>query len=235
MGVGEERRADAAGLDEFARLAAHDLREPLGMVDGYLRLLHDRHSDRLDDEGREFLDYAVDGVERMQRMLADLLRYARLGPELDGASPSSVDANAAMQEARANLRLAIEESGGAVACDALPPVKAHRGQLAQVFQNLLANAIKFRGEEAPRVVVRATGSGRDVEFTVADNGIGLDPAHADRIFEPFERLVTADEYPGTGLGLAICRRIVEAHGGQIWVESEPGRGSTFHFTLKRGD
>lgn len=229
-----ERRARALArsneeLRQFASVASHDLQEPLRMVAGYTRLLARRYRGRLDEEADRFIEYALEGVARMQTLIRSLLDYSRV--QTDGGRLRPVAAAEAVAWAEANLEGAIEEAGATVTRSALPVVHADPTQLGQLFQNLLGNAIKFRGPEPLRVHVGAERRGEEWAFCVRDNGIGIEPEYASRIFEVFQRLHTADEYEGTGIGLAICERIVERHGGEIWVRSRPGRGASFHFTL----
>jgi light-regulated signal transduction histidine kinase (bacteriophytochrome) len=199
------------------------------MVSSYTQLLARRYKDKLDDDAREFIHYAVDGATRMQGLINDLLAYSRVGTRGGDFAPTS--SAAALERAIANLRLAIAESGGVVARGELPAVIGDPVQLTQLFQNLVGNALKFRGAEPPRVDVSAERSGDDWVFAVRDNGIGIDPAYAERIFVIFQRLHGRGEYPGTGIGLAICKKIVERHGGRIWLDVASGPGSTFRFTL----
>ncbi|MBI3319773.1 MAG: hypothetical protein HYZ89_04220, partial [Candidatus Omnitrophica bacterium] len=213
----------------FAYVASHDLQEPLRMVASYTKLLERRYKDRLDPDANDFITFAVDGATRMQRLIQDLLEYSRVGTKGQPFEPT--DCTAILDQAITNLRMAIEEHHATVTHDPLPRVKTDVSQLVRVFQNLLSNAIKFRGQEAPRVHVSAQAQGAEWLFCVSDNGIGIDPKYADRVFSIFQRLHTAVEYPGTGIGLAVCKKIVERHGGRIWVESEPGHGARFYFTL----
>jgi signal transduction histidine kinase len=216
-------------LQQFAYVASHDLQEPLRMVASYTQLLGRRYKGKLDADADEFIHYAVDGVNRMQRLIQDLLAYSRVGTR--GRQPKPCDAGRALERATANLQAAIQESGATVLPGALPPVLADETQLAQVFQNLLGNALKFHGEAPPHVEVSGERQGAEVRFTVKDRGIGIDPQYFDRIFIIFQRLHGKEEYPGTGIGLAICKKIVERHGGRIGVESQQGKGTTFWFTL----
>jgi len=216
-------------LQEFARIASHDLQEPLRMVVSYVQLLERRYKGKLDADADDFIGYAVDGVDRMQRMINDLLAYSRV--DSSGESFQSTDCAAVLDEARANLQAVIEEAGAVITSDPLPTVGADRLQLVQLFQNLISNAIKFRGEEPPSVNVSAEQKGDEWVFSVRDSGIGIDPQYAERIFGVFQRLHGSEEYPGTGIGLAICKKIVERHGGRIWVESQIGKGSAFYFTI----
>lgn len=218
-------------LERFAYVASHDLQEPLRMVASFTQLLAQRYQDRLGQDGQEFIAFAVDGATRMQRLIQDLLAYSRVATH--GGRLAPTDADAALRDALANLQAAIRDTGGVVTHDALPTVWADATQLTQVFQNLVGNAIKFHGDEPPRVHVSATPKDGEWVFAVADNGIGIDPQYFDRIFVMFQRLHPVSRYPGTGIGLALCSRIVQRHSGRLWVESAPGQGSTFSFTLKR--
>lgn len=217
-------------LGQFAYVASHDLQEPLRTVTSYLHLLKRRYGGQLDEAADEFIEFAVDGASRMQQLIDALLTYSRIG--IKGGSPVPTASEKALNQALLNLQVAIEEKRAIIACDELPVVMADELQLAQLFQNLVGNAIKFHGEDVkPEVHVGARREGHMWQFCVRDNGIGIEPRHFDHLFELFRRLHARDEYPGTGIGLAVCKRIVDRHGGEIWVESEPGLGSTFFFTL----
>jgi light-regulated signal transduction histidine kinase (bacteriophytochrome) len=218
-----------AELEQFASIASHDLRSPLNTIGGYAQLVAMRYKGKLDADADEFLAFIVDAVQRMQQLIDDLLSYARVGTQ--ASPPAPVDCAALVDEVTGQLRAAIAESGAVVTHHGLPTVSVQASQLGQVFQNLIANAITFRGEVLPQVTVSAQRRGKEWLFMVQDNGIGIDPAQAERIFVPFQRLHTREEYPGTGIGLAVCKKIVERHGGRIWVESGPGRGARFLFTL----
>jgi PAS domain S-box-containing protein len=219
-------------LEQFAYVASHDLQEPLRMVASYTQLLERRYKDQLDDTAREFIAFAVDGANRMQRLINDLLAYSRV--QTRAGEPELVELSHVLGQARANLATAIEESGALVTNDGLPAVMADPAQLLSVLQNLIGNAVKFHGEEPPHVHVSARERDGEVEISVRDNGIGIRKEHQERIFLIFQRLHNRKEYPGTGIGLALCKRIVERHGGRIWVESEEGGGATFTFTLPTG-
>jgi len=217
-------------LQQFAYVASHDLQEPLRMVASYTQLLGRRYKGRLDADADEFIRYAVDGVNRMQRLIQDLLAYSRVGTR--GRQLKPCDAERALERATANLDAAIQETRATVLKKGpLPPVLADETQLAQVFQNLIGNALKFHGDAPPHVEVTGEPRGAEVRFAVKDRGIGIDPQYFDRIFIIFQRLHGKEEYPGTGIGLAICKKIVERHGGRIGLESQQGQGTTFWFTL----
>lgn len=203
------------------------------MVASYTQLLARRYRSRLDEDADAFIGFAVDGAQRMQLLINDLLAYSRVSTR--GEPPEPTDCNDVVDAVSVDLTTAIAESGAEVTRSDLPIVMADRSQLRQLFQNLISNAIKFRGERAPRVHVTAEPDGDEWRFAISDNGIGLDPQYAERIFALFQRLHTRDEYEGTGIGLAICKKIVERHGGRIWVESRPGEGTTFFFTLPMPD
>ena len=217
-------------LQHFAYVASHDLQEPLRMVASFTQLLARRYCGQLDDDAKKFIAYAVEGATRMQQLIEDLLAFSRV--ESKGRPLESAATGKLLDAAVRNLQTAIEESRAEITHGELPTVPADSSQLIQLFQNLVGNAIKFhRPGEPPRIRVSARNLGQEWQFSVADNGIGVDPRFANRIFVIFQRLHAREQYPGTGIGLAICKRIVERHGGRIWVESTPGVGATFHFTL----
>ena len=216
-------------LEQFAYVASHDLQEPLRMVSSYVQLLSRRYRGKLDADADEFIGYAVDGASRMQRLINDLLAYSRVGTR--GTEFVPTDSNRAFDQALANLAVAIAESNAVVTRDELPVISADSAQLTQLFQNLIGNALKFRGAEIPQIHVSAARQVDDWLFAVRDNGIGFEQQYADRIFVIFQRLHTRQEYPGTGIGLAICKRIVERHEGTIRAEGTPGKGATFYFTI----
>lgn len=216
-------------LQQFAYLASHDLFEPLRMVTSYLQLLEKRYGAKLDAQGREFVTLAIEGGLRMEALIQDLLEYSRV--EMRGRSFKPTDCERVLEQVLSNLKVAIEETGATVAHEKMPTVMGDEVQMAQVFQNLLSNAIKFHGQRPPQVEVRSERRGAEWLIVVRDNGIGIDPKFFDRIFVIFQRLHTRQEYSGTGLGLAICKKIIERHKGRIWVESVPGQGASFFFTL----
>jgi signal transduction histidine kinase len=216
-------------LEQFAYVASHDLQEPLRMVATYTQLLAERYRGKLDSDADKYIHYAVDGAVRMQKLVQDLLAFSRVGRH--GLALENIDCNEVLQVALGNLEAAIQESGAIIERAQLPVLMADSSQLVQVFQNLIGNAIKFRGSEQPLIRVSAELSGKEWVFSVADNGIGIAAEHVESVFVVFRRLHTRTEYPGNGIGLSICKKIVEQHGGRIWIESQVGNGSTFRFTL----
>jgi PAS domain S-box-containing protein len=231
--VGELKRSNDE-LQQFAYVASHDLQEPLRMVASYTQLLAKRYKGRLDSDADEFIAYAVDGSNRMQGLIQDLLAYSRAGT--NGKALHEISSEKALKDALANLRATIQESGAVVTHDSLPVITTDDTQLTQVFQNLIGNAIKYRSGEVPRVHVCATkNGGQEWIFSVRDNGLGIDPQYFEKIFVLFQRLHGREEFKGTGIGLTICKKIVERLGGRIWVESQSEKGSTFHFALPERD
>jgi PAS domain S-box-containing protein len=218
-------------LEQFAYVASHDLQEPLRMVSSYTQLLARRYQEKLDDDANEFIHYAVDGAKRMQVLINDLLAFSRVGTR--GKPFESTDCNNVLKQTLLNLGPSINETRAAITTEKLPCVSADEGQLIQLFQNLIGNAIKFHNDELPQIHVNAESKDNDWIFSVKDNGIGISEEYKDRIFVIFKRLHNRNKYSGTGIGLAICKKIVDRHGGEIWVESESGKGSTFYFTIKR--
>ena len=229
----EHLQASNERLEQFAYAASHDLQEPLRMVSSYLQLVETRYGDEFDEEAREFIAYAVDGAERMRSMIESLLDYSRVDRQGQPLKPA--DANRVLEDVLVDLEPRIEETAATVTTDELPMVMADPDQLALVFRNLLSNALTYSGDAPPSVSVTAERTDGTWRFVVADEGIGIDPDHHERIFNSFQRLHTHDENPGSGIGLALCERIIERHGGEIWVESEPGDGATFYFTLPPAD
>ena len=225
----EELARSNRDLEQFAYVASHDLQEPLRMVAAYTQLLAERYRGKLDENADKYIAYAVEGALRMQTLIQDLLAFSRVGR--NGLGHARMDCNEVVEEALQNLRVAVEESGAVIHREALPPVHANRTQLVQLFQNLIGNAIKFRGPQKPVITIKGEERGAMAEFTVADNGIGIAGEHLELIFVIFQRLHTRDEYAGNGVGLAICKKIVEQHGGRISAESQVGTGTTFRFSL----
>lgn len=225
----EALRRSNEDLKKFAFVASHDLQEPLRTVAGFLGLIRSRYQEQLDDDGRKFIQFAVDGTRRMQTLIRDLLQYSRVGTRAVKLAPA--DLNQVLDEIQANIRGLVSETGATIRRDPLPTVIVDALKLGQVLQNLLSNSLKFRSAAPPEI--RITGELRGDEWVIGvhDNGIGFDPQYAERIFEMFERLHGVGTYSGSGIGLALCKRIVEEHGGRIWAESKPGAGSSFYFTL----
>ena len=216
-------------LEQFAYVASHDLQEPLRAVSGFVSLLQHSLENALDEKTREYMDFTVDGVARMQSLINGLLEYSRL--DTRGKPPEKTDSGKSLNEALLDLQASIKESGVKITSDNLPTVNIDPVQLKQLFQNLISNAIKFRGEKPPKIHINADRKNSAWRFAVKDNGIGIEPEYYERIFMIFQRLHTRKKYPGTGIGLPLCKKIVERHGGNIWVESTPGHGSTFYFTI----
>ena len=228
----EELKRSNAELEQFAYVASHDLQEPLRMVSSYTQLLMRRYGDKFDGDAKDFTAFIVDGATRMKQLIEDLLAYSRVGTRDRNFKPA--DSESSLKRALTNLRAAIQDSGATVTQDKLPTIPCDEVQLAQLFQNLIGNALKFRKPDvAPAVHVGAAEQGAEWEFMVRDNGIGIEPQYFERIFMVFQRLHDKGEYPGTGIGLAIVKKVVERHGGRIWVQSQPGAGTTFHFTMPK--
>jgi signal transduction histidine kinase len=216
-------------LEQFAYVASHDLQEPLRMVATYTQLLAERYQGKIDQNADKYIHYAVDGALRMQTLVKDLLAYSRVGRQ--ASERQQTDCNLVLQSVIANLHPLIQESGARVIYANLPTLMANRSELLQLFQNLIGNAIKFRSSAPPEIRISAEDKTGEWIMSVADNGIGIAPEHAETVFVIFRRLHTHEEYPGSGIGLAICKRIVEEQGGHIWVESQPGKGAKFNFIL----
>ncbi len=216
-------------LEQFAYVASHDLQEPLRKIKSYTELLERKYKDQLDERAEKYIAYAVDGAERMQNLIMDLLSYSRVGTR--GKPFSQVDVKEMLERVQSSLQLAIKETGASITIDAMPSIKADPTQVEQLFQNLISNAIKFRGDKAPEIHISMKRNRKEWVFSVSDNGIGIDPEHREKIFVIFQRLHGRTEYPGTGIGLAICKKIVDRHGGKIWIESNVNSGSTFYFSI----
>lgn len=228
----EELRRSNADLEQFASAVSHDLQEPLRAIAGFARLLEERTRGVLDETSQEYLRYIIQSVERMQQLIVGLLTFCRAGRITQPFKP--VPMEQALKEALANLRVMIQENQAEITHDPLPVVQGSMPQLIQILQNLISNAIKFRGKDPPRIHISAEKVSDGYRFCVADNGVGIDPRHHARVFQMFHRVGNVADRPGLGIGLAISKRLVEAHGGKIWVESEPGKGSRFYFTLPAG-
>jgi signal transduction histidine kinase len=224
-----ELQRSNAELERYAHAASHDLQEPLRMVASYVQLLELRHGERLDDDAREMIGFAVEGVTRMRQQILDLLTLSEVRRRPDPPAPVALDA--VLRRTVAEFAPMIEATGTRVSWDALPSLAIDRTQLAQLFERLLDNALKFRRDEPPRVHVSARRDAEGWTLSVRDNGIGIAPEYHERIFLMFQRLNSRDQYPGTGMGLPIARKIVELHGGRMWLESTPGKGSTFYLSL----
>ena len=227
--INAELARSNAELEQFAYVATHDLQEPLRAVASCVQLLQKRYEGQLDERADEFITHAVDGTKRMQTLINDLLAYSRISTHAHVFE--STNCEMVLHEALANLMVAIDESGAMVTRDAMPMVSGDATQLTQLFQNLIGNALKFRGERPPKIHIGAVRRNGDWRFSVADNGIGMEPQHFERVFLVFQRLHTRKQYQGTGIGLAICKKVVERHGGRIWAESDAGEGATFYFTI----
>jgi len=235
----EDLRAEMRAIDQrhtqelrqFAYTVSHDLREPVRMIVSYAQLLERRYQDRLDPDAREFVQHIGDAVQRMERFLSDLLTYSNHAGIVE-EPPAPVDAELAFQDALVRLDSAVRESGAQITHDALPQVEFNFDRLTQLFRQLISNSIKFRSADPPRIHISASDTEDEVVFAVQDNGIGIEPNYHEQVFGLFKRL-HGRQYPGTGLGLPICKRIVEQYGGRIWLESEPGKGSTFRFAVPK--
>jgi PAS domain S-box-containing protein len=225
----EDLTRSNAELEQFAYVASHDLQKPLRMVSSYVKLLEKRYKDKLDSDADEFIGYAVDGAQRMQRLIEDLLSFSRVGTR--GVFSRPLGLRKVLDQAIINLSMVIKETGAVITADSLPTVNGDDAQLIQLFQNLLGNSIRFRSIGTPEIHISASQQDQEWVITVKDNGIGIDPQYFNRIFLIFQRLHGKQKYPGTGIGLAICKKIIERHGGRIWVESEGSEGATFNFTL----
>jgi PAS domain S-box-containing protein len=220
-----------AELEQFAYVASHDLQEPLRAIEGCAQLLRERYLDKLGSLGDKLITHTIDGVVRMQALINDLLTFSSL--ETRGNLYEHTDCGAVLEVVLTNLSATVEETKAQITHDALPNILADETQLIQLFQNLISNALRFRGDRNPQIHIAAMRRKDEWQFSVQDNGIGIEPQYFERIFHVFQRLHTRREYPGTGIGLAVCKKIVERHGGRIWVESEPAKGSVFSFTIPK--
>jgi hypothetical protein len=216
-------------LEQLAYVVSHDLQEPLRMVSSYLQLLERRYKDKLDSDAEDFINFAVDGAQRMHKLISDLVSYSRVTTRANAFEPT--DFNEVLERAMASANESVRASGAIITRDPLPTLIADASQVEQLFRHLIDNALKFQNGHRPRVHIGAEERDGEWVFFVEDNGIGIDPQLTDQVFAVFQRLNGREEYPGTGIGLAICRRIVERRGGRIWVKSEPGKGSRFYFTM----
>lgn len=214
-------------LEQYAYVTSHDLKEPLRMVSSFTQLLEKRYKGKFDEDANEFIKYIIDGTKRMERLLNDILEYFRIKTE----TFEQVDLEEILDEISHNLKLSLKENEIKIDHNPLPVVNANRSQMLQLFQNLISNAIKFKSEKPHRICISANKNEDKYVFSVKDNGIGIDPKYQEQIFKIFRKLHTLDEYPGTGIGLSITKKIVQYHGGSIWVKSEPDKGSKFYFTL----
>jgi len=220
-------------LEQFAYVASHDLREPLRMVSSYVQLLRKRYAKKLDESGHDFINFAEDGALRMQKMLDDLLAYSRVSRK--GNPFHLTNCNDILNKVLFNLKLVVEENNTKIISENLPDILADETQMIQLFQNLISNSIKYRSEKPPKIEISAKLENKNWQFSFKDNGIGFADEHRNSVFEIFRRLHAKDEYSGSGIGLSIAKKIVERHGGKIWVDSEPGKGSTFYFTIPKNN
>ena len=225
----EELNHSNSELAQFAYVASHDLQEPLRMISSYVQLLSKRYMDKLDADADDFINYVIDGTRRMQDLINDLLTFSRIGKK--GMDFKAIDSGTILEHVLENLQTTIKEAKAVITHEQMPIIIADSSQLVQLFQNLLSNALKFKGKEAPRIHISTEKKDDAWIFSIHDNGIGIDPEYAERIFIIFRRLHSKTEYEGTGIGLAICKKIVERHGGHIWIKSESGRGSAFYFSI----
>jgi light-regulated signal transduction histidine kinase (bacteriophytochrome) len=226
----EELERSNLELQQFAYVASHDLQEPLRMISSYLQLIERRYKDHLDQDANDFIHFAVDGANRLQALIMGLLEFSRV--RTHGKAFEEVKVGDILSHVIKHLEVMLQTAGASVEYGEMPVIRADEGQITRLFQNLISNAVKFRKEGvAPLIRISAEKTGGDHIFTVSDNGIGIDPQYYQQIFTIFQRLHSREEYPGTGIGLSICKRITERHGGKIWVESEPGKGSSFIFSI----
>ena len=227
----DELAASNIELERFAYIASHDMQEPLRMITSFLQLFKKKYEEQIDETAEQYIHYAMDGADRMKKLIMDLLEYSRVGSNKDDLT--EIDTNALLQEVVNVFMGRIEEMNVAVEIDPLPMVRGNRTQLFQLFQNLIGNALKYHSGQSPRIQIEGKEEASQFVFSVRDNGIGIKPIFFEKIFVLFQRLHHKNEYSGTGIGLAICKKIIEKHGGKIWVESEPGKGSCFYFTISK--
>jgi light-regulated signal transduction histidine kinase (bacteriophytochrome) len=220
-------------LEQFAYVASHDLQEPLRMVASFSQLLQRRYKDQIDEDANDYIEFIVEGANRMKDLIDDLLAFSRLNTE--AKEFKLTDINNVLDDVLVNLNPSIVENNAQITHGPLPIIKVDSSQIRQLLQNLISNAIKFHGDKPPKIHISAKESGKEWLFSVSDNGIGIDTEHLEKIFNVFNRLHTREEYEGTGIGLAICKRIINRHEGRIWVESEEGKGSTFYFTIPKSE
>jgi light-regulated signal transduction histidine kinase (bacteriophytochrome) len=229
----DDLRKTNEDLKQFIYAASHDLQEPIRMIVSYTDLLNQRYGDKLGEDGGLFINYAVEGAQRLEALIAGLREFWQLSERVE-EQRAWVDCNTVLQTVLLNLEKSIAESGAVVTADSLPSVMASAAPLIQLFQNLIANAIKYRSDQPPRIAISATKTSSEWVFSIADNGLGIDPKYAAEVFRVFKRLHSRGKYPGTGIGLAICQKIVERYGGRIWVEPNSSGGSIFKFTIPDG-
>jgi PAS domain S-box-containing protein len=227
--LSEELARSNAALKDFAYIASHDLKKPLQTIESFSKLLARRYKGKLDAKADEFISYIVEGVQRLQMLIKDLLEYSQIETKAKNIKPT--DFSFIVEEAMSNMKTAIDESNAVVTYNKMPTIMSDPQQMISLFQNLIDNAINFRSNKAPRVRISAERKGDEWVFAIRDNGIGIDPKDFEKIFVMFQRLHGSTDYPGTGIGLSICKKIVERHGGRIWLESETAKGSTFYFTI----
>jgi PAS domain S-box-containing protein len=227
----DELAASNVELERFAYIASHDMQEPLRMITSFLQLFKKKYEDQIDETAEQYIHFAVDGAERMRKLIMDLLQYSRVGS--NKGDFEDIHTDGLVNEVVNVFLAAVEETGAVITVDKLPDVKGNRTQLFQLFQNLIGNALKYRGAETPKIHISGQEDERYLQFSVRDNGIGIKPIFFEKIFVLFQRLHHKNEYSGTGIGLAICKKIVEKHHGKIWLESEPGKGSCFYFTISK--
>lgn len=227
-----ELKQSNADLEQFAYISSHDLQEPLNTAASFAKLLRRRYENQLDDDANEFINFITDATDRMKGIIRSLLEYSRISS--DGRQLTQVPVDKVLEEVQQNLKQRIAGSGAVIRIGIMPGVRANEAQMLQLFQNLIGNAVKFRSSQPPEITIQAEEQPGHWLFSVADNGIGMDMKHAGKkIFQVFQRLHARDEYEGTGIGLAISKKIVERHGGTIWADSQPGKGTVFYFTLKK--